>query len=66
MYRAEVRDGYVYVIDTNTGQERHFGGEFAGNAIAAQVTGDDEITITSRTFPDMPTRYQISSGHRAT
>lgn len=62
MYRAEVRDGYVYVIDTNTGQESSIVGDLPGRATGATVTGDDEITIA---YGDSETKYRISSGQRA-
>ena len=62
MYRAEVRDGYVYVIDTNTAEERSFYVPEAGNVVSAEVTGDDEVMITSGGYE---TKYRISTGNRA-
>ncbi len=65
MWRAEVRNGYVYVIDTNTGEERHIPNGGTGQVLDATVTGDDEVTIKTDYYGGFETRYRISTGHRA-
>lgn len=64
MYRAEVRDGYVWVIDTSTGAEKNiFVPE--GGVLGAEVTGDDEVTIRTDYGGGFDTKYRISTGTRA-
>jgi hypothetical protein len=66
MYRAEVRQGMVYVTDSSTGQERHFYFPEQGEGVlSAEVTGDDEITIRTDYAGGFDTKYQISTGQRA-
>ncbi len=66
MYTAEIRSGgYVYVKDTNTGQETQIDVPNPGNpAVSAVVTGDDELTVTFQNGPPEQ-KYRISTGHRA-
>ena len=64
MYRAEVRDGYVYVIDSGTGEERSIYADGIGQVVAAQVTDDDEVTIRYDSYGGMDVKYRISTGSR--
>lgn len=64
MYRAEVRNGHVYVIDTSTGTETHIYVP-EGGAIGADVTGDDELTIRTDYAGGFDTKYRISTDLQA-
>lgn len=66
MFRAEVRDGYVWLIDTGTGAEQSFYSPEAGRVQSAQVTGDDEVTIETDMYGGSSSiAYRISTGMRA-
>lgn len=68
MKRAEVRDGYLYVVDTQTGQETAVMTDHPGRVKSATVTGEDEVSVTFDSFVPAwgETRYSISTGHRVT
>lgn len=63
VHRAEVRNGYVYVIDTTTGSEKQINTE--RGVTRAEVTDDDELTITYDMYGGTEVRYRISTGNRA-
>lgn len=63
MQKAEVRDGHVYVVDTVTGKEVHIYVP-EGAVRAAEVTGDDEVTVSTDHNGGMGVRYRISTGFR--
>lgn len=65
MFTASIRDGMVWLTDSNTGQEQHFYFPEQGQGVqTATVTGDDEVTIRTDYAGGFDTRYRISTGQR--